>query len=101
MVLDFPIMADYSMISIDDMDIYLTHGHIFNKDNPISGCNSTVLYGHTHIPANEEKDGVRYLNPGSISLPKNDSRYSYMIYENRNFRWIDLLTGQAYLDYQC
>ena len=25
-----------------------------------------VLYGHTHMPADDERDGVRYVNPGSI-----------------------------------
>lgn len=26
-----------------------------------------VLFGHTHMPFNEEKDGILFLNPGSIT----------------------------------
>ena len=31
MMLEFPILADYAYISADGLDIFATHGHIFNK----------------------------------------------------------------------
>ena len=33
MVSDFPIINELSLINIDSHDIYLTHGHIYNKNN--------------------------------------------------------------------
>ena len=99
MVLDFPIMADYELLNVDGINIYLTHGHIYNIDNPKPESDGVVLYGHTHIPDNEERNGIRHLNPGSVSIPKNESVHSYMIYENNEFCWIDLETGQIYQRY--
>ena len=86
MVLKYPIMSDYSMIYLDGKRIYLTHGHIYNKDNPLPMSNGDVLiYGHFHIPMIEQKDGMLFLNPGSISLPKNNSEHSFAILEKNKF----------------
>ncbi len=40
-----------------------------------------VLYGHTHIPADDTIDGVRLLNPGSLSMNRDFSELSYLILE--------------------
>ena len=49
-----------------------------------------LLTGHTHIPACEDRGGWWYLNPGSVSIPKNGSWHGYMIFEEGNFLWKDL-----------
>lgn len=86
MVLKYPIMSDYSMIYLDGKRIYLTHGHIYNKDNPLPMSSGDILiYGHFHIPMIEQKDGMLFLNPGSISLPKNNSEHSFAILEKNKF----------------
>ena len=56
---------------------------------------SHLFTRHTHIPAKEETDGVFYLNPGSVSIPKEHSPHSYMIYENGAFFWKNL-EGEVY-----
>jgi hypothetical protein len=43
------------------------------------------MNGHTHVPANEDMGDFTYINPGSVSIPKNGSGHSYMIYENKEF----------------
>lgn len=101
MVLKFPIMADYALLSIDDIEIYATHGHVYNDKNPIPSVKGILLCGHTHIPACIKYDTFTYINPGSVSIPKQDSTYSYMIYENRTFRWIDLIGKEVYKEYTC
>lgn len=101
MVLEFPIMADYEVMNVDGINIYLTHGHVYNIDKPIPQSSDIVLYGHTHIPANEVRDNIRYLNPGSVSIPKNNSRHSYMIYEDKCFKWKDLESKEIYDEYRC
>lgn len=91
MVLDFPVLADYAVIYINNKMIYLTHGHIFNKDNlPPLNKGDILLYGHTHIPYCEKVGNVTVMNPGSVSIPKENSANGYMIIEDNSFRWIDL-----------
>ncbi|WP_410208380.1 phosphodiesterase [Fusobacterium sp.] len=86
MVLKYPIMSDYSMIYLEGKRIYLTHGHIYNKDNPLPLSSGDVLiYGHFHIPMIERKNEILFLNPGSISLPKNNSEHSFAILEKNKF----------------
>ncbi len=73
MVLDFPVMADYCILFEQGKMIYATHGHLFGENTPPKLQNGDILLtGHTHIPACVDHD-FRYLNPGSVSIPKNDS----------------------------
>ena len=97
MVLTFPILADYSIFPVGDRLIYATHGHVFNTANLPPLCPGDILlHGHTHIPA-WEPFGERnlYLNPGSVSIPKNGSAHSYMTLEDGVFTWKDL-SGAVY-----
>ncbi|MEE0530232.1 MAG: phosphodiesterase, partial [Anaerostipes hadrus] len=48
-----------------------------------------------HIPAWEEYDNFIYLNPGSVSIPKEGSEHGYMIYEDKKFLW-KTLEGNIY-----
>lgn len=88
MVSDFPIINELSMISIDEHDIYLTHGHLYNENN-WNVENSILIYGHFHIPFIKEKDNKLFINPGSISLPK-DNNPTYIIYDNNKFTIYDI-----------
>lgn len=88
-VSEFPIINKLSMISLDNHNIYLTHGHIYNEEN-WNIKNSILIYGHFHIPFIKEKDSNIYINPGSISLPKNDNKPSFLIYENNKFTIYDI-----------
>lgn len=89
MVSDFPIINELSMISIDEYDIYLTHGHIYNENN-WNIENSILIYGHFHIPFIKEKDNKLFINPGSISLPKDNNNPTYLIYDNNKFTIYDI-----------
>lgn len=91
MVLDFGLCDDLSMIFDGKNKIYLSHGHIYNPDNlPKIGEQSIFLYGHTHIAKDETVNGIRCINPGSISIPKNGQVSTYMVYDDGNFRWYDM-----------
>lgn len=90
MVLDFPVLADYAYLSDGIASIFATHGHKYNVDSLPPLCKGDVLlHGHTHIPACVEHRDYVYLNPGSISIPKEASWRGYMIYENGIFQWKD------------
>ena len=92
MVLEFPIMADYCILTEGSRLIYATHGHHFNRTQlPPIQPGDILLHGHTHVPAWETFDSDNlYLNPGSVSIPKENSRHSYMILEDEAFIWKDL-----------
>lgn len=86
MMLDFPVLSDFGFIHSDGLDIYLTHGHHYNIEHPLPlPVGSILIYGHTHIPLDETRNGVRYLNPGSVSIPKNGSGHGYLVFENGEF----------------
>lgn len=91
MVLEFPIMADYCVLAQNKGIIYATHGHHFNEQNlPPLHKGDILLHGHTHVPKCVEHEEYVYLNPGSVSIPKEDSWHGYMTLEEGMFRWKDL-----------
>ena len=91
MVLSYPIMSDYSMIYLRNKRVFLTHGHIYNIDNPLPMSEGDILlYGHFHIPMIEKKDERYFFNPGSISLPKNNSNHSFALLDETKFQIKDL-----------
>ena len=90
MVLDFPILAEYCLLELDGHTIFATHGHNFNPDNlPMLKDGDILINGHTHIPANQNMGTYTYMNPGSISIPKEGSAHGYMIYDGE-FCWKSL-----------
>ena len=106
MVLDFPCMADYAIVmdavpaegsggqpasKADPRLLFCTHGHLFGPQNvPPIARGATLLYGHTHVKEIASRDGVLFVNPGSISLPKDGSN-SYAVYENGTFELRELV----------
>ena len=97
MVLQFPILADYAYISVDGLRIFATHGHNFNTSKlPPLAKGDILLHGHTHVPVVEEfGEGNYYINPGSLSIPKESSPKSYILYENGRFSF-RTLEGEEY-----
>lgn len=94
MVLPFPILADYAVLPVGERLCYLTHGHVYNSDHlPPLVPGDILLHGHTHVPACEEYPTHVYLNPGSVSIPKEGSYHGYMTLEDGLFFWKDLDGG--------
>ena len=52
------------------------------------------------IPVCEDCGTYRYLNPGSVSIPKNDTPHSYMTWEDGTFLWRELESGAVYKSFQ-
>lgn len=87
MVLNFPMMATYSVILYNGRRLFLTHGHIYNEDNlPKLSKGDVFIYGHTHVPKAEKKDDIFIINPGSITFPKENYPNSYGILEENTFK---------------
>ncbi len=71
-------LRDMSVIYIGGHKVLLTHGHRQNVHFGLerlgylaleNDCD-IVMYGHTHVPLLEEDEDITFLNPGSISLPR-------------------------------
>ena len=79
-----------SIIMVGKHKTLLTHGQYFNLTY---GCKTLVeyakkfdceivMYGHTHIPEIRRYIGVTAINPGSLTLPRQeDHKPSYIIAE--------------------
>ena len=98
MVLEFPVLADYAVLPVGRQLIYATHGHIYHVKNlPPLAPGDVLLHGHTHVPAwTEFGQGNLYLNPGSVSIPKEDSPHSYMILEGNTVQWKELESSAVF-----
>lgn len=91
MVLDFPVMADYALFDLGTRTMFVTHGHIYNAENlPKLKPGDVLLHGHTHVRTMEDMGTYIYVNPGSISLPKQNQVNSYMVFEDNVFTTKDL-----------
>lgn len=100
MVLEFPILSDSAVICEKNTMIFATHGHIFNNDRlPPLHKGDILLHGHTHIPKCEKHDDYVYINPGSVSIPKEGSEHGYITLENGLFQW-KTFGGDAYMQYE-
>ena len=100
MVLRFPVLTDYALLPLENRLIFITHGHLYNEEHlPPLQKGDILLHGHTHVPACREHEDFVYLNPGSVSIPKENSPHSYMTLENGLFTW-KTLEGEAYREYR-
>ena len=98
MVLEFPVLADYAVLPVGRRLIYATHGHIYHVKNlPPLAPGDVLLHGHTHVPAwTEFGQGNLYLNPGSVSIPKENSPHSYMTLEGNAMQWKELESSAVF-----
>lgn len=91
MLLHFPMMADYAMLVDNGKRLFLTHGHIYNRDNQPAACDAIVC-GHTHLwelsRIQKNDDGVggtAIVNLGSPTFPKGGHQPTFATYEDGTF----------------
>lgn len=101
-VLDFPVLAEYCMLFVDGKTLLASHGHKIDEDDlPKLSEGDILLSGHTHIPACRTHDnGILYVNPGSVSIPKKNSEHQYLIFENLVFTWKEM-SGTVLKEYNA
>lgn len=86
MVLEFPVMADYCILALGGHTFYATHGHVYNTDNfPPMREGDILVHGHTHVLKAEQMEGYVWLNPGSVSIPKEGNPHTYAVLEDNLF----------------
>ena len=96
MMLSFPILADFAVLFLDGRTVYLTHGHHREEASSALHPGDILFYGHTHVPDLSLRDGVWHVNPGSVSIPKEGSRHSYLVWDSAVLCWKDLETGECW-----
>ncbi len=82
MVLEFLVLNEQIFLSIDGTDMLAVHGH---KPFPAVKSGTVILSGHTHVPKIAQENGVIFINPGSVSIPKENSAHGYIIFEHGDF----------------
>ncbi|MCK5163168.1 MAG: YfcE family phosphodiesterase [Desulfobacula sp.] len=68
---------------------FLSHGHLaytYSEDTDI------IIQGHTHLCSLEKKNDHIFMNPGSITCPRNDI-YTYGMIDSTSANIIELKTG--------
>ncbi len=82
MISEFKIKEEIEM-DINNKKVLFTHGHVHNIDNVADRTIDIMFYGHFHTGFIKEENGIIFANPGSISLPKNGTAHSYMIFDEK------------------
>ncbi len=87
-------MKENIIIDIDGKKFLFTHGHKINMDHLPEEKIDVLIYGHFHTGFITEKGNIIIANPGSISLPKQNTKNSYILIENGSLVLKDL-TGNV------
>ena len=96
MVLDFNVLCEQAFVDVNGKTLVLAHGHKLDEKNiPALKEGDYLVCGHTHIPKCEKRGDYTYINPGSVSIPKEGRAHSYVILEDQ-FYWKDL-DGNVYM----
>ena len=67
-------LPETSVVDVEGLSIYVLHALDRLDLKPEAAGFAAVIYGHSHVPKQEMKNGVLYFNPGSagprrFSLP--------------------------------
>ena len=77
-------------LELERYRILVTHGHYYGVSMDVYGLVDEarsrnvqiVMFGHTHKPMAEVRDGILVINPGSLSYPRQEGRKpSYAVME--------------------
>ena len=92
MVLNFEVLVPERTLSCDGVTMHFTHGHNYDINNPppFAKKGEVVLSGHTHVTLDQVKNDIRFLNPGSVSIPKENTKHSFILFENGVFSFLTL-----------
>lgn len=77
------------LFDLEGRRILMCHGHHYHVDSGLGYIRQkahdagadVVLFGHTHVPVCQEEDGILFLNPGSLTLPRGGSHASFALLE--------------------
>jgi putative phosphoesterase len=87
------------IIKIGQYTILLTHGHQYGVKNSLQKLfyrsqevqANIVVFGHTHMPLYIVERGVHFLNPGSLTMPRGNTKPCYGLISLENELEINLI----------
>jgi len=99
MMINWPLLAPYAFLQIENLRILVNHGHRLSAAEREAQAHrfkvQLFVCGHTHIPLLEKKGDIIYLNPGSPSLPKENWEPTAAFLENGVVRIIGIDSGKC------
>ncbi len=86
MVLLFP-LSNQLDINLNGVACHLEHGHHLDE---LKSQAKVIFYGHTHVAVITKNNGQLFINPGSITIPKNNTKRSYLILDEKVLTLYDI-----------
>lgn len=80
--------------TINGKKFFFSHGHKYNRDSYPNSDFDIMVYGHFHTGFIEKENGKIFVNSGSVSLPKNGTKNSYLIIDE-NTIWLKDIDGNV------
>ena len=83
-------LPEKTIVEIQGFKIGITHGFgapegmVEKVQSKFLEKVDMILFGHTHIPHSEEKEGILFYNPGSLSINMDRRELTYAILEIKN-----------------
>ena len=80
-------LPEKTIVEIQKFKIGITHGFgapegmVEKVQSKFLEKVDMILFGHTHVPHSEEKDGILFYNPGSLSFNNDRRELTYAILE--------------------
>lgn len=81
---------------VNGVKVLMTHGHLWQVKSTLMPLSyraqevgaDVVLFGHSHLLGVEVIDGMLFINPGSLELPRGRKEKSYAIIEKSPSEWV-------------
>ena len=81
LISDFEFVSE-AVLSDGGKRVFLQHGDRISIEHLPKNCGSGFFYGHYHTSFIKRMGDVLVANPGSVSLPKQDTARGYLLLEN-------------------
>lgn len=83
------------VFSVQNTKVLVAHGHKYNVKSTLMPLfyraqevqASLVCFGHSHLLGAEMREGILFINPGSLLQPRGRKEKSYAIAENSGDSW--------------
>ncbi len=87
---DFAAENEEAFFEAEGRKILAVHGHRFGVKSDLTRLYfyakergaDIVLYGHTHRAAEEERNGVLFVNPGNLAKRETEKSYAYLVLQS-------------------
>ncbi len=80
--LNIPLSFPFLFFQIENYRFIVSHGHLYSEEDLFQMSKkwniNFLISGHTHLWKLEKKGNIFIINPGSVSLPKNNPSFGLL-----------------------